>query len=155
MKLKNLIAILIVGFLGYFGYKYLVTNFSSEAMVYKRFANALLDGDSARIKGILTEDRSALEAFEAGTFRDKLVNGDVRFSWYEFKDKRVSADGNTVTLIVVQNLRVDPPGSDTFYGEETRRDKHEVTLVKNQSSWEVESFRDTATSRYRADQLAK
>lgn len=154
MKLKNLILILLFGGLGYFGYTYLVTNFSSEAMVYKRFAGALLDGESSRVKQLVT-DQSVLEPFQAREQRENFLNGDVRFTWYSFKDKVVSEDGNTITLTVLQNARVDPPGQDTFYGAEVRTDRHVVTLKKFQSSWQISSFQDTPTMQYKAEQKSK
>lgn len=152
MKLKNLIGILIVGAVGYFGYKFLVTNFSSEAMVYKRFANALVDGEPARVKALASKDGTAMDAFQASKQRQDLINGEVRFTWYEFKEKLESPDGKTLTLVVVQNMRVDPPGEDTFYGTEVRKDRHTVVLKKNQSSWQIQSFEDTPLTNYRASQ---
>lgn len=154
MKLKKLIGILVVGTVGFFGYKFLVTNFSSEAMVYKRFANAVIDGESSRIKTIVSREGNAMDAFQARKQRQELINGEVRFTWYEFKDKRVSPDGDYVNMTIVQNMRVDPPGEDTFYGTEVRKDRHTVTLKKNQSSWLIEDFEDTPTSQYRAEKAS-
>jgi len=152
MKLKNLIGILVIGAVGYFGYKFLVTNFSGEAMVYKRYAEALIDGEPSRIKQLVTREGNAMEAFKARKQREDIINGEVRFTWYEFKDKKVSEDGNTITLVVLQKMRVDPSGDDTFYGTEVRKDRHTVVMKKFQSSWQVESFEDTATMNYRASQ---
>lgn len=154
MKLKNLVAIIIVGSLGYLGYTYLVTNFSSEAMVYKRYAEALLDGEPSRIKQLVT-DQGVLLPFSAREQREDFLNGEVRFTWYSFKNKVVSADGKTVTLTVLQNVRVDPPGTDTFYGKEVRTDRHVVTLEKFQSSWQISSFADSPTASYKAEQSSK
>ncbi|WP_309397687.1 hypothetical protein [Cerasicoccus maritimus] len=154
MKLKNLVAIIIVGSLGYLGYTYLVTNFSSEAMVYKRYADALLDGEPSRIKQLVT-GQDVLFPFQAREQREDFLNGEVRFTWYNFKNKVVSPDGNTVTLTVVQNVRVDPPGTDSFYGKEVRSDRHVVTLKKFQSSWQISSFADTPTAEFKAEQSAK
>ncbi|WP_309387792.1 hypothetical protein [Cerasicoccus frondis] len=154
MKLKSLIGILFVGVVGYVGYTYLVSNFSSEAMVYKRYADALLDAEPSRIKQLVTSP-AVLEPFKAREQRKDFVNGDIRFTWYNFKDKTKSEDGNTVTLVVLQNMRVDPPGQDTFYGTEVRTDRHTVTLKKFQSSWQVDSFSDTPTTQYKASQSSR
>lgn len=150
MKLKNLIGLIILISVGYFGYTFLVTNFSSEAMVYKRYAEALLESEPTKVKPLMDPEGNAMEAFSANKERKDFLNGDVRFTWYEFKDKKVSPDGNFVTLTVVQNVRVDPPGADTFYGTEVRRDRHVVELRKHQSTWRIVSFGDTATMQHQA-----
>ncbi|GHB99085.1 hypothetical protein [Cerasicoccus arenae] len=154
MKLKNLIGIIVLGAAGYFGYTFLVTNFSAEAMVYKRYASALLDSEPSRIK-TLVADNSALEPFKAGQQRKDLINGEVRFTWYEFKDKKFSNDGKSVTLTVLQKMRVDPPGEDTFYGTVVRSDRHVVVLEKFQSSWRIRSFEDTPMMNYRAENSSR
>jgi hypothetical protein len=144
MKLKTLILLLFLAGVGYAFYGYATTHFSQPALAYKRYASALIDGDSARVKNIIATDQ-ALRAFSVHDARMQRLGGEPRLMWYEFLSRRDSADGNTVQLVVLCHVRVDPKGEDTYIGAEDRRDRHLVTLVKENSAWKIASFEDSST----------
>lgn len=143
MNLKTLLVVGLLAIIGYYGYDFAVTQFSQPAMAYKRYATAVLDNDRTRAKALVIGD-DALAAFAFNNERQSWLNGEHRFVWYTFLDQRMSGDGDRATLVVRQTVRVDPPGSDSFFGTEVRQDRHFVTLEQDQSSWKVVSFEDSA-----------
>lgn len=153
MNLKTLLLVGLLGLAGYFCYNFIVTNYNQPAIAYKRFASALLDGDSARARPQALNDE-AMNPFNFHSDRQRWLNGKKRFVWYTFLDRRYSDDGNTVTLVVRQTVRVDPPGSDSFFGTEVRQDRHFVTLVLDQSAWKIKRFEDSATQMGQSKQVA-
>lgn len=153
MKLKTLLLLMLFAVAGYYGYSFAVTQFNQPAITYKRYADALMDGDRARAKSIVASD-DALRPFDAAAQRRDRLNGESRFVWYTFLNQRFSPDGNSVTMTVKQTVRVDPEGSDSFFGTEIRKDRHTVTLVKDQSSWKVTQFEDSATQMLGAQSVA-
>ena len=56
---------------------------------------------------------------------------------------------------VQQIIRIDPPGTDSFFGSEVKREIHTVTLIQDQSAWKVESFQDAATNKMQSMQHRK
>ncbi|MEM8550118.1 MAG: hypothetical protein AAGF10_04950 [Verrucomicrobiota bacterium] len=145
MTLKKLFTLLILGALGYWAYLFISENFNQPALAYKRFAEVLLDGDSGLAKPMVAADQP-LTAFKSHAERMKRLNGEPRFTWYDFISRQNSADGKTVSFVVRQIVRVDPPGEDTYFGTEVRSDLHYITLVQDQSAWKVASFEDATTS---------
>lgn len=150
MKLKTFVFLIIFGAFGYWAYGYITTQFSQEAMAYKRYAEALLDGDGSKVQNLVTGDLGK-KPFMANRIRQDRIGGDVRFTYYEFLSHQYSEDRKTVTMRVRQSIRVDPPGQDSFFGKEVRRELHTVTLVRDQSAWKVEQFQDAATSEYSSE----
>lgn len=144
MKLKSLLLLILFGVLGYWLYDYGTTQFSQEVMTYKRYASALLEGDASKVKNFISNN-DALKPFQDQKARMEFLNGEQRFVWYRVDHKRFSQDRKTVDLRVTQWVRVDPPGADSFFGTEVRKDVHNVTLVKEQSAWRVERFRDSVS----------
>lgn len=154
MSMKKLLGLIAFGFVTYFCFQYLAAHFSADAMVYKRYADALLDNEITRVRPLIGGHGAEIP-FQASRERREFVGGEIRFAWYEFLVKEYSADGNTARLTVVQNLRVDPPGEKSFLGTETRRDEHSVILVRESTSWKVQSFSDAATLRQGAQLAAR
>lgn len=154
MKLRTLIFIILLGIGGYYGYQFAVTQFNQPALIYKRYADALLEGDRSRAKTLVVNE-AALAPFDAQAARREMLGGEERFVWYTFLDQKFSNDGNTVTMVVKQTVRVDPSGSDSFFGTEIRKDRHIVTLTKDQSAWKVQQFEDAATQMASAQKVAK
>ncbi len=144
MKLKTLILLLLLAGVGYAFYGYATTHFSQPALVYKSYVSALLEGDSARVKNIIATDQP-IQAFAVNSERMKRLGGEPRLTWYEFLSRSDSTDGKTVQLVVLCHIRVDPEGEDTYWGAKDRRDRHMVTLVKQNSAWKVASFQDSST----------
>ncbi len=153
MKLRTLIFLILLGIGGYYSYNFAVTQFNQPALVYKRYADALLEGDRSRAK-TLAVNEAALSAFNAQAERRERLDGEERFVWYTFLNQQFSNDGKTVTMVVKQTVRVDPPGSDSFFGTEIRKDRHIVTLVQDQSAWKVQQFEDSATQMAGAKKVA-
>ena len=148
MKLKTLLLLILLVIAGYFVYDFATTQFSPTAMAYKRYAQALLDGDISRARTkVLNKD--ALIPFAAEAERREFIGGRLRFVWFDVVEERASADGQTKTLIVNQILRVDPEGYDSFFGTEVKRDRHVVVLVKDRAAWKIKSFSDSATRSHR------
>lgn len=154
MKLKTLVFLIIVGIGGYYGYQFATTQFNQPALTYKRYAEALLKDDRARAKTLAFDDE-ALIPFTAAAERREKLNGEKRFVWYEFLNQQFSEDGKTVTMVIKQTVRVDPPGADSFFGTEIRKDRHMVTLVQEQSAWKVKHFEDSATQMLDGQQVAR
>ncbi|WOO39456.1 hypothetical protein [Rubellicoccus peritrichatus] len=153
MKLKTLLLLAILGAAGYYAYGFAVTQYNQPALAYKRYAAALMEGDRARAKSQAVDDE-ALVPFQYHAQRMSRLDGEQRFVWYTFIDQRFSEDGNSVTMVVRQTVRVDPPGSDSFFGTEIRKDRHTVTLIKDQSAWKIKRFDDSATQLGHSEKVA-
>lgn len=154
MKLRTLLYLILFALGGYYAYDFTVTQFNQPALAYKRFASAVMDGDMTRGQGQV-QGREALNAFSAHQIRQEQLNGTPRFTWYTFLDQTTSPDGNSVTLIVRQSIRVDPPETSSLFGTEVRRDRHVVTLVRDKSNWKVQQFEDTSTQLYNSRRLSQ
>ena len=89
MKLKTLILLLLLAGVGYAFYGYATTHFSQPALAYKRYASALIDGDSARVKNIIATDQP-LRAFTVHDARMQRLGGEPRLMWYEFLSRKLS-----------------------------------------------------------------
>ncbi len=150
MNVKTLILILLLAMAGFLFYDYATSQFSPDAMAYKRFANAVLEGDVARVRNMAANE-SVMDAMNAITQRNDLINGKPRFVYYTFLRKIPSEDGNRVDFTVRQSIRVDPPGSDSFLGSEVRRDQHVVTLERDGPAWKVAHFEDMPTRNFRME----
>lgn len=154
MKIKSIIWLIVLGLAGYAGYGYLSKHFNQPALAYKRYVDALMTGDSSRVESLIA-GKQAKDAFKAHEERMKRLGGEARLTFYDFLMRNDSADGNTVTLVVQHIVRVDPPGKDTYFGTEVRRDRHTVTLVKEQSMWKITSFEDSATAASQTTKLSQ
>ncbi len=145
MKLKTFIFLLFVGGIGYFGFVFISENYNQPAMAYKRYVEALMKGDSSTAKHLVADEK-ALRPFGAHEERMSRIGGEPRFTWFDFRSHVRSEDDKTATLVVKFIVRYDPPGEDSYFGTEVWRDQHIVTLVKDQSSWKVLSFEDSASA---------
>ena len=154
MKLKTLILLAVLGAAGYYAYGFAVTQYNQPALAYKRYAAALMEGDAARAKSQAL-DEEALIPFQYHDRRMRRLGGEKRFVWYTFLDQNFAEDGKSVTMVVRQTVRVDPPGSDSFWGTEVRKDRHIVTLVKEKSAWKVKRFDDSATQLADSDKVVR
>lgn len=153
MKLKTLLLLAILGAAGYYAYGFAVTQYNQPALAYKRFAAALMEGDRARAKSQAYDD-DALTPFNFHAERMSRLDGEQRFVWYTFLNQKFSEDGNSVTMVVRQTVRVDPPGTDSFFGTEVRKDRHTVTLIKEQSAWKIQRFDDSASQLGNSEKVA-
>ncbi|QYY34728.1 IseA DL-endopeptidase inhibitor family protein [Ruficoccus sp. ZRK36] len=154
MTLKKLILLLLLAGVSYAFYGYVTTQFSQPAIAYKRYVSALLAGDSSRVQDVIGSDQ-AQQAFALHDARMDNLAGEPRLTWYEFLRRQDSVDGNTVQLVVLCHIRVDPAGKDTYIGSEDRRERHYVTLVKEDSSWKVAKFEDSSTAAHTATVLKR
>lgn len=150
MNVKTLILLLLLALAGFLFYDYATSQYSPDAMAYKRFANAVMEGDASRVRSMAADD-SVMDAIQAAGHRLEWINGEPRFVYYTFLRRMPSEDGSRVDLTVRQSIRVDPEGSDSFFGTEIRRDQHRVTLEREGPTWRVTQFEDSPTRSYRIE----
>lgn len=149
MRLRTLLLLIVLGLVGYHAYTYSVTQFNQAALTYKRYVGALMEADQSRARAQALDDQ-ALIPFQSHQLRRQYWGGEPRWTFYQFDSLRYSEDRNSVVMVVRQIVRVDPPGEDSFWGTEVRRDRHLVRLEKRGSAWKVAHFEDRATQEWQS-----
>jgi hypothetical protein len=125
-------------------FEYVKVQTHSDVVVYKRLAKAMMKNDDYTIKDVAAEG-AASKIIQSQSGREELFYGaDILMTYYKVKSRKISADEKTVSLVVEQVSRVNPPGYDTLWGEEEVRLKHSVQLVKEDKDWVIENFDDPA-----------
>ncbi|MEM8866703.1 MAG: hypothetical protein AAGC73_00390 [Verrucomicrobiota bacterium] len=147
MKPKKLITWAIVAFLGYQLFGYVKEHTSPQVIAYKRFANAVMNGNLA-----IAEDRAvegyARQVMASQAAREELFDGyDVVFTYYEVKSISVDPSGTSATVHAEQVTRVNPEHESVLWGKEAIRIRHSVRLVKDKDVWLVTNFTDPGSDR--------
>lgn len=118
-----------------------------DVIVYKRLAKAILKQDDYELRYVSTGDVAA-KIEQTQSARQKLFYGSkILLTYYKVKSRSISADEQSVFLVVEQVSRVNPPGFDTLWGENEVCLEHRVKLVVKDNRWVVEHFEDPAIER--------
>lgn len=112
---------------------------SSDAFeAFKKFGNAVVGikgnaGDYA--DGAVLVQVQKYQAWLT-QFYDKAF-----FALYERNIEQWSKDGRSVTLVVKQKVKVDPPGQNTVMGSSFGTIEYTVTMMKTDGGWKVVTFK--------------
>lgn len=127
--------------IGYYGYIFVTPHLTQEAVAFKRYSNALKDGQLGKVHDLIEGDY-AKKPFEQRTKRDHAVDGEIRLVYHRIKVLNLSEDGMTANISVRQVIRYDPPGVSSLLGETEMINFQTATLVREQSSWKVSKYQD-------------
>jgi len=126
-----------------FGYARMHTR--GDVIVYKRFAKAVMQDDSYIVRNTAVKGELPKEVFARQTERKKLFrDGEVVFTYYDIKDRRVGADGSTSSIVADQVSRVNFPGQEKLWGAEEIRIRQSALLVRENDAWVMHDFNDPA-----------
>ncbi|CAA6679589.1 MULTISPECIES: hypothetical protein [unclassified Lentimonas] len=144
LKPKKLLFWILFGIVAFQLFEYVKVQTEGDVIAYKRLAKAIMKNDDYVIKDASAGELAA-KILTTQTGREELFHGsDILMTYYNVKSRKVSADQNSVSLVVEQVSRVNPPGFDTLWGEKEVRLKHAVQLVKRDQDWIIKSFDDPA-----------
>ncbi len=144
LKPKKLLYWTLFGVVAFQLFEYVKVQTSGDVVVYKRLAKAIMKNDDYIIKNVSAQD-TASRILKSQSGREELFyDADILMTYYNVKSRKVSADEKSVSLVVEQVSRVNPPGYDTLWGEDEVRLKHSVQLVKEDNNWMIKSFDDPA-----------
>jgi len=144
LKPKKLLCWTLFGFAAFQMFEYVKVQTHGDVVAYKRLAKAIMKNDGYIIKDVSAKE-TATKILTTQSGREELFHGsDILMTYYNVKSRKVSADQQSVSLVVEQVSRVNPPGYDTLWGENEVRLKHAVQLVKRDQDWIIQTFDDPA-----------
>ena len=133
MKPKKLLYWILFGIIAFQLFEYVKVQTHGDVMAYKRLAKAIMNNDDYMIQRASVKD-TASKILETQGGREELFRGSkILATYYNVKSRKISADQQSVSLVVEQVSRVNPPGYDTLWGEDEVRLKHAVQLVRETS----------------------
>lgn len=138
---RRVFFLVIVLTLGYYGYAVVRPHLTQEAVAFKRYSNALRDGDLYKATEVIADDYAKLP-FQHRTKRDEAIDGEIRFVYHRIRNLVNAEDGKSASITVRQIIRYDPPGVESFFGTETMVNVQQAKLFREQSSWRVVRYTD-------------
>ena len=151
LKPKKILYWTLFGIVAFQMFEYVKVQTQGDVVAYKRLAKGIMKNDDYAIKHASAQEMAS-KILQTQGERDKLFYGsDILMTYYKVKSRKMSADEKSVSLVVEQVSRVNPPGYDTLWGENEVRLKHSVQLVKADNHWVVETFDDPVIDMDRAD----
>lgn len=130
--MRKLIIYLLLGYVGYEAYEMWAIRQDPVFTKAEECMQAVWDDDRLTLNAI-TADGVKLGA------TSPKIKGQKRWDFDRVLSRTVDARG-VETLRINQSLRYDPPGKNTFFGENSANILHTIILESNRGEWKVRSY---------------
>lgn len=151
MKPARILFWAIFAVITYHLYVYVNVHTSEDVVAYKRFADAVIMGDTYDLGQIVADKELLANILSAQSERQSMFEGQsILFTYYIVKKHLFSNEGNTVFIRAEQVHRMNPPGRTSMFGNSEIRIRQSVKLDKIDNTWQVVQFTDSKIERYKA-----
>ena len=138
--MKRLLLIILFAYLGYEGYELYIAHRDPAFKVYEAFSRALIDNDNITLKSLSTP--AALKDLSSANAYAKRYEGKIRWVYHRILTTTLNTPAEK-TFRIKQIVRLDPPGSSTFWGQSSISSIHIVTLQDEHGQWKVSQFNES------------